>query len=141
LLVRIGPDASYLVDVLPAVTLLGLGLAVTVAPLTATVLAAAEDRYAGIASATNNAVARTGGLLAVAALPALVGLTGDDYRSPGALDSAFDKAMWVSVALLVAGAAVSWIGVRDPHEPPPPPPPQCGVGAPTLGERRSSAAA
>jgi EmrB/QacA subfamily drug resistance transporter len=141
LLVRTGPDASYLVDVLPAVTLLGLGLAATVAPLTATVLAAAEDRYAGIASATNNAVARTGGLLAVAALPALVGLTGNDYRSPAALDSGFDKAMWVSVVLLVAGAAVSWIGLRDPDELAPLPPPQCGVGAPTLGERRSSAAA
>ncbi len=55
LLRRIGPDATYLGDVLPAVLVFGLGLAATVAPLTATVLAAAPDRQAGVASGVNNA--------------------------------------------------------------------------------------
>ena len=82
LLLRIGPETSYATDVLPAVVVIGLGLALTVAPLTATVLAAAEDRHAGIASGVNNAVARAGGLLAVAAIPVLVGLTGDAYANP-----------------------------------------------------------
>ena len=59
------------------------------APLTATVLAAAEDRHAGIASGVNNAVARAGGLLAVAAIPVLVGLTGDAYAEPLVFDAGF----------------------------------------------------
>ena len=87
LLLRVGPDASYATDVLPAVVVIGLGLAATVAPLTATVLAAAEDRHAGIASGVNNAVARAGGLLAVAAIPVLVGLTGDAYAEPLVFDA------------------------------------------------------
>ena len=72
---RIGPGASYLTDVLPAVVLFGLGLSATVAPLTATVLATADVRHAGVASGVNNAVARAAGLLAVAGLPLAVGLT------------------------------------------------------------------
>ena len=134
LLTRIDPHTSYVVDVLPGVTLLGLGLAITVAPLTATVLAAAEDRYAGIASATNNAVARTGGLLAVAALPALVGLSGDAYRSATKLGQASSTAMWICAGLLAAGAVVSWFGVapRVRHLPITCSPRQCGVGAPNL---------
>lgn len=76
LMTRVGPDASYVRDVLPAALLFGLGLAVTVAPLTATVLAAVPDRHAGLASGVNNAVARVAGLLAVAALPLVAGLSG-----------------------------------------------------------------
>ena len=67
----------------PALTVFGLGLALMVAPLTATVLAAAPDEHAGIASGVNNAVARAGSLLAVAALPVAVGLGGDGVRRPG----------------------------------------------------------
>ena len=63
----------------------GLGLALMVAPLTATVLAAAPEDRAGIASGVNNAVARAGSLLAVAALPVAVGLSGDAVRRPGRL--------------------------------------------------------
>ena len=69
LMLRIAPGSSYLTDVLPAVVVFGLGLAATVAPVTATVLAAADERHAGVASGVNNAVARTAQLVAVAALP------------------------------------------------------------------------
>src|SRR5262249_18116735 len=69
LAVRIGPNASYVADVLPTVLVFGLGLSAVVAPLTATVLASADVRHAGVASGVNNAVARAAGLLAVAGLP------------------------------------------------------------------------
>ena len=87
LLLMVGPDVNYWRDVLPGLTVFGLGLALMVAPLTATVLAAAPDENAGIASGINNAVARAGSLLAVAALPVAVGLGGDDYADPAVFDS------------------------------------------------------
>ncbi|MFC6259229.1 MFS transporter, partial [Kocuria oceani] len=69
LLGRIGPGADYTLDVLVPTTVFGAGLTLIVTPLTATVLAALPEEQAGLASGVNNAVARTGGLLAVAALP------------------------------------------------------------------------
>jgi EmrB/QacA subfamily drug resistance transporter len=69
---RVDERGAYLSDVLPATLLFGLGLAMTVAPLTATVLQAAERRHAGIASGVNNAIARVAGLLAIAAVGAVV---------------------------------------------------------------------
>ncbi|MFB8238576.1 MFS transporter [Kitasatospora purpeofusca] len=103
LMLRIGPDASYWTDVLPAVAVMGSGMVLLVAPLTATVLAAVEVRHAGIASGVNNAAARAAGLLAVAALPSLAGLSGDAYQVPSAVDSAFRTAMLICAGLLVAG--------------------------------------
>ena len=82
-LVTVDADASYLTTVLPGLTVFGLGLSLTVAPLTATVLAAAPEEHAGLASGVSNAVARSGSLLSVAALPPLVGLSGDAVRRPG----------------------------------------------------------
>ena len=111
LLVRVDRDASYWLDVLPALTGFGLGLALMVVPLTATVLAVAPDRQAGIASGVNNAVARTGSLLAVAALPPLVGLGGQEYADPVALDAAYDVAILACAGLLVAGGLVSWLTI------------------------------
>ncbi len=73
---RISPGGHYASVILPAVVVFGAGLALTVAPLTATVLAAADERHAGVASGVNNAVARAASLLAVAVLPAVAGLTG-----------------------------------------------------------------
>jgi hypothetical protein len=71
-LLRLDADTSYLADLMPALALYSLGLAVTVAPLTATVLADADERDAGIASGVNNAIARTAGLLATAAVGAVL---------------------------------------------------------------------
>lgn len=72
LLLRVGADAPYATEVLPGVVVFGLGLTMTVAPLTAAVLAGAEARHAGIASGVNNAVARVAGLLAIAVVGAAV---------------------------------------------------------------------
>ncbi|HEX5609116.1 MAG TPA: MFS transporter [Solirubrobacterales bacterium] len=72
LMLRVGSDAEYVTDVLPAVLVFGLGLAATVAPLTATVLDSVEERRVGIASGVNNGVSRVAGLLAIAILGAVI---------------------------------------------------------------------
>jgi EmrB/QacA subfamily drug resistance transporter len=113
LLLRVDADVVYWTDVLPGITVFGLGLALMVAPLTATVLAAAPDEHAGIASGVNNAVARAGSLLAVAALPVAVGLGGEQYADPVAFDAAYGSAMLACAVLLVAGGAVSWLTIRN----------------------------
>ncbi len=110
-LLGVGEDTTYWLDVLPPLTVFGLGLALMVAPLTATVLAAAPDEVAGLASGVNNAVARTGSLLAVAALPPLVGLAGDDYAEPTVLDAGFESAMVICAGLLVLGGLLSWMAI------------------------------
>jgi EmrB/QacA subfamily drug resistance transporter len=115
LLLMVDADTSYWIDVLPGMMLFALGLSCLVAPLTATVLAAAPDRWAGIASGVNNAVARAGSLLAVAALPVAVGLSGDDYNDPIAFDEGYQTAMIVCAVLLLGGAAFGWVGLRGTH--------------------------
>ena len=113
LMADIGPDGGYLTEVLPAVVLFGMGLAATVAPLTATVLAAADASHAGVASGVNNAVARVGGLVAVALLPALVGLTGEAYQDPEAFAAGFRNAMTITAGLAAAGGLLAWLTIRS----------------------------
>lgn len=113
LLLRVDAQATYLGAVLPAVVLFGLGLSLTVAPLTAAVLAAADQRHIGVASGVNNAVARGAGLLAVAALPGLAGLTGDAYLDADLFLSGFRTAMVIAAAVVAAGGALAWALVRD----------------------------
>jgi EmrB/QacA subfamily drug resistance transporter len=103
--------AGYWTGVIPGMTLFALGLAALVSPLTAAVLAAAPDRLAGAASGINNAVARAGSLLAVAALPAAVGLSGADYQRPGVLTHGYRTAMAICAALLALGGIVSFLGL------------------------------
>ncbi|MCB0908592.1 MAG: MFS transporter [Nocardioidaceae bacterium] len=110
-LLAVGRDATWLA-VLPGIVVFALGLSLLVSPLTATVLAEAPDRFAGIASGINNAVARAGSLLAVAALPAIAGLSGAAYRDPAAMTSGYRTAMVLCAVLLLAGGAVSWVGLR-----------------------------
>jgi EmrB/QacA subfamily drug resistance transporter len=140
LLLRVGPGASWAADVLPAVAVFGAGLALTVAPLTATVLGSAPDRYAGAASGVNNAVARAAGLLSVAVVPGLAGIAGADYTDPAAFGAGFRTAMLISAGLLAAAAAVSFALVRPSAVDPDAPPRQrvpverchaCAVSAPT----------
>jgi EmrB/QacA subfamily drug resistance transporter len=111
---RIGAHPSYPLDVLPAVGLFGLGLSLTVAPLTATVLASAQSRHAGIASGVNNAVARAAGLLAVAVVPVAAGLGGADYTNPASFASGFHTAMLICAGLLAAGGLLSAALIRRP---------------------------
>ncbi|HEX4101010.1 MAG TPA: MFS transporter [Pseudonocardiaceae bacterium] len=118
LTLRIGRGASYLADVLPAVLVLGLGLSLTVAPLTATVLSSASPRYAGTASGVNNAIARAGGLLAVAVIPAAAGLGGADYTDPLSFEAGFHTAMVISAGLLALSSVLAAVLLRDPHETP-----------------------
>lgn len=110
LLLMVGRDFDYWWQVLPAMIVLGLGLALTVAPLTSAILGAIDERRSGIASAVNNAVSRVAGLLVVALLSTIVG---------GSLDlGGFHSAAIVTAALFAAGGVVSWIGIRrNPAEP------------------------
>ncbi len=114
LLLRVDATTSWLVDVLPAMLVFGAGLALTVAPLTATVLDAAPDRYAGSASGVNNAVARAAGLLAVAVVPGVAGIGGADYTDPAAFGSGFRVAMLIGAGLLTGAAVVAFALIRRP---------------------------
>ncbi|WP_019888164.1 MFS transporter [Streptomyces purpureus] len=114
LILRVGEDASYAGDVLPAMVVLGLGMTVLVAPLTATVLSSVDVSRAGLASGINNAAARAAGLLAVAALPLLAGMGPEAYRSAAEFGSTFRRAMPLCAAILAAGAVLAWATVRRP---------------------------
>lgn len=106
LLLTVAADFDYWWQVFPAMVVFGFGLALTVSPLTAAILGAADSEQAGIASAVNNAVARVAGLLPIAALGAITG---------GALDLAgFHRAAVVTAILLVIGGVVSLLGIRNP---------------------------
>ncbi len=135
LLARVGPHASYPVTVLPGVLVLGLGLSLTVSPLTATALGSVEERHAGLASGVNNAVARAAGLLAVAVLPLVAGLQGGALTDPATLAPTYRTAMLVCAGLLLAGAVIAAVGVPGraaaaPRHPPPGEPAQSRAASP-----------
>jgi hypothetical protein len=116
LLARLSTDVSFLTDLLPALLVFALGLSLTAAPLTATVLADADESDAGIASAVNNAVARIAGLIAVAVVGAVVtstldgGVVAANQRSV----HAFHEAMLICAALFAVGGAIGAVGIADP---------------------------
>ncbi|MFF9676880.1 MFS transporter [Streptomyces eurythermus] len=139
LMPRVGEGADYATDVLPPLLVLGAGMVTLVAPLTATVLASVDTARAGLASGVNNAAARAAGLVAVAALPLVVGMGPEAYRVPAAFDAAFDRAMLLCAGTLVLGAVLAFTLVRRPV--PDCPHPECrthgNVTAPPLeGGRR-----
>jgi EmrB/QacA subfamily drug resistance transporter len=113
LMARIGPGANYVRDVLPAVVVFGLGLTLMVAPLTATVMGAVNARYVGVASAVNNAVARAAGLIAVAVLPPLAGLSGAAYLDPTMFNEGFVRGMLLAAGLTAGGGLVGWFSLGD----------------------------
>ncbi len=136
LLSRVGVNGGYIPDVLPAVLVLGFGLAVTVAPLTAAVLAAAPMEHSGVASAVNNDVARVGSLVAVAVLPTLAGITGESYLHPAVFSAGFHNAVLIAAIACAVGSMIAVLTIRNPVRTPKPEERevgwQCGLDAPSL---------
>ncbi|MFD3547275.1 MFS transporter [Streptomyces sp. NPDC058655] len=114
LMLRVGPGAAYVRDVLPALLVMGAGMVTLVAPLTSAVLSSVDPGRAGLASGINNAAARAAGLLAVAALPLLAGMGPEAYRSAVQFDAAFGRSMLWCAGILVAGSVLAWATVRNP---------------------------
>lgn len=146
---QIEPGDAYLTSVLPAALVFGAGLTLVVAPVTATVLAAADVRHSGIASGVNNAVARVAGLLAVAVLPTIAGITGESFYDPAAMTDGFHIAMVACAALAALGGLLAWLtiepGVLHAEAEPGGDTPErlaedfsCGVGAPPLRPAREA---
>jgi EmrB/QacA subfamily drug resistance transporter len=117
LLMRLDRNVSYLTDLLPALLLFGLGLSLTVSPLTATVLADADDSDAGIASAVNNAVARVAGLVGVSVVGVVVAgtLVGDTFAANGESLRAFRVAIAICAGLVAAGGVTGALGIVNPR--------------------------
>ncbi|WP_291056466.1 DHA2 family efflux MFS transporter permease subunit [Herbiconiux sp.] len=107
LMLRIGDDANYLTQVLPAIVVFGLGMAITVAPLTAAILGAIDPARSGIASAVNNAVSRVAGLIAVAFASVIAGTAVLDLAG-------FHRVAIVTAVFFAAGGVVSFAGIRNP---------------------------
>jgi EmrB/QacA subfamily drug resistance transporter len=117
LLLRTGLHTSYLRDLLPALLVFGLGLSITVAPLTAAVLADADESEAGIASAINNAVARIAGLVGVSVIGVVVAgsLVGDTFSADQVSVDAFHEAIVICAALVASGGIVALAGIVNPR--------------------------
>ncbi len=110
----ISPGDAYLTSVLPPIVVFGAGLTLVVAPGTAVALAAADLKRAGIASGVNNAVARVAGLLAVAGLPILAGISGEGFYEPEKMITGFHVAMAICAALAAGGGVLAWFTITGP---------------------------
>jgi MFS family permease len=146
LFTRVHGSGDYLTQVLPAVLVFGFGLAINVAPLTATALSAAPAEHSGVASAVNNDVARVASLIAVAVLPVVAGITGDAYLHPDVLTRGFHTAVLISAVVSLAGGVLAFTTIRNPArapaQPAQPAPDEdvlnclhCGLDAPPLRSR------
>jgi MFS family permease len=123
LAVRIGARADYWTVVFPLALLFGLGLAALVPPMTASAMNSAPDSLAGLASGVNNAVSRVAGLLWIAALPPIAGLTGAAYTHPGQFRSSFGLISWTCAAAFACAAVLTVIFIPRPRRPAPVPRP------------------
>jgi MFS family permease len=119
LAVRVGPHAGYWTVIFPVAVLFGLGLASLLPPLTATAMNSAPDSLAGLASGVNNAVARVAGLLWIAALPPLTGLTGAAYTDPARFQSSFGWISWICAAAFTGAAVLAAAFITRPASPAP----------------------
>jgi EmrB/QacA subfamily drug resistance transporter len=129
---RVGAHAGYLTNVLPPVVVLGLGLSLTVAPLTSTAMGAVEDRFAGVASGVNNAVARAAGLLAVAVLPLVAGLGRGSLTDPASLAPTYRNSMLICAGLLVVAGATAFLMLHTGRTKPTACRVHCAVAGPPL---------
>jgi EmrB/QacA subfamily drug resistance transporter len=135
LLSRIDRDSTYVEDVLPGVLVFALGLSLTVAPLTATVLAAGGEAHAGVSAAVNNAVARIGGLIAVALIPAAAGISSTAAFDAASFSDGFSRGMLIAAAVCAAGGLLAAATIRNPRrveEEHPSPCTCCPLDAPPL---------
>jgi MFS family permease len=131
LMLRLDEDINYWTELFPALIVFSLGLVATVAPLTATVLADADEHNAGIASGVNNAIARIAGLVCVAALGAVVsavyandmgGTVAETLQvipgMPQSVDAsvhAFHVGIGVCAVLVALGGVCGLVGIRNPR--------------------------
>jgi EmrB/QacA subfamily drug resistance transporter len=113
LLTGLEPDHEYLTDLLPPLLVFAVGLSMTVAPLTATVLSGADESNAGIASGVNNAIARVAGLLGIAIVGAIV--AGRYGEAAATSTEAFHLAMAISAGLVAFGGVLGLIGIQNPE--------------------------
>ena len=147
LLTRAANPGGYWTQVFPAVMLFAVGLAITVAPLTATAMGAAPSEHSGVASAINNVVARAASLLAVAVLPLLAGLTGAAALQSATLAAGFRTAMLISGLVSAAGGLLAALTIRNPARTPATiraaaaqePTWHCGVSAPPVNPSLAAA--
>jgi EmrB/QacA subfamily drug resistance transporter len=117
LLTRVADGRPYVAGVLPGILVFGAGLTITVAPLTTTALGAVESRLAGVASGVNNAVARTGQLVAVAAVPLLAGFVPGDELGGAELLDGFHRLLWIASAVTAASGVLAYATIRNPARP------------------------
>jgi EmrB/QacA subfamily drug resistance transporter len=117
LLLRTGIETAYVADLLPGLLVFSLGLSMTVAPLTAAVLADADESEAGIASAINNAIARVAGLIGVSVVGLVVASTllGDTFSANEASVRAFHQAVVICAALVGVGGVAGLVGITNPR--------------------------
>jgi EmrB/QacA subfamily drug resistance transporter len=108
---RVVAGAAYPTAILPGVLVFGLGLGLTVAPLTSAAMSSLPEGHAGAASGVNNAVARLAGLLGVTLLPLAAGLAGIDTVGGAAFSAGFVQATWIGAAVLALGGVVAWLTV------------------------------
>jgi hypothetical protein len=117
LLVRLTNDHAYVTGVLPGVLVLGIGLVITVAPLTSNAMSSAPGEHAGLASAVNNDVARAAGLFAVAVLPVVTGLTGKAYLHPSVFAHGFRESVIITGVACVLGGILASLTIRNDRTP------------------------
>jgi EmrB/QacA subfamily drug resistance transporter len=117
LFLRTGLHTSFLSDLLPALLVFSVGLSMTVAPLTAAVLADADETDAGIASAINNAVARVAALVGVSVIGVVVAgsLVGDTFAANAESVRAFHEAVVICAVLVAAGGIAGIVGITNPR--------------------------
>jgi EmrB/QacA subfamily drug resistance transporter len=111
LLVRATPGHSYIEGVLPGVVVFGLGLAITVGPLTGTVLASVDERHVGVASGVNNAASRVAGLVTVALLPVVTHM-GARLNGRG-VSTGFHEAMVVCAVIAAVGGLIAFLSIHS----------------------------
>lgn len=149
LYLRVEPGVSYVSGVLPAVLVFGAGLSLTVAPLTATVMAAADEEHAGVASGVNNAVARTAQLLAIASVPLVGRLDPGAGLEPAALVAGFHRMVVAAAGAVALGGLIAFFTIRGdalsgsasdggPPQPGGEPCLHCGIIGPPPAPTRSS---